>query len=275
MNGWDVENWIDETELSGTDYFEYWNDLEKEKEKEWYVLNDDFAKVEEYLDKIGLPNDLKKCVEILKTDYAKTIEGTGIDLAAGTLWAAPHIFNLGKIDKLYCLEFSRHRLLFIGTKMLNHYSIPKNKVTLVYGSFYKLQLDNDSIDFVILSAAFHHAERPHDLLSEVYRVLRTGGICIIIGEHPAYYYKALVKNYIKMILMIVLPRIYRNNFFKDRTYIKALIPSKSELFPTDPIAGDHYYTLREYRSMFIENNFHYKKVCGHKSNQQSFILIKK
>jgi ubiquinone/menaquinone biosynthesis C-methylase UbiE len=85
-------------------------------------------------------------------------------MAAGNLWAVPRLLRLGTVDKIYCLEYSKHRLLQIGPAVLEYYGVPKERVVLALGSFYDLHLKNKSLDFVFMSQAFHHADDPNRLL---------------------------------------------------------------------------------------------------------------
>jgi len=124
---WRVENWISDEHIDQVEYSCYWNDEEQEKAKVWYVLDGNFARMEDYLAKVGLTRDLTHCVEILRTEFGTEFGGTGIDLAAGNLWAAPFLLEQGA-ERLYCLEFSRHRLLKIGPVVLDHYHVPQDKV---------------------------------------------------------------------------------------------------------------------------------------------------
>lgn len=127
--------------------------------------------MEVYLKKSGLVDDLYNSIMIAKK-YGIKINGIGVDLAAGNLWAIPHLNKLGDFEKLYCLEYSRHRLFKLGITVLNHYSVPCEKTILVYGNFYNLHLPDKPVDFLFLSQSFHHAENPDDLLKEMRRVLK-------------------------------------------------------------------------------------------------------
>jgi ubiquinone/menaquinone biosynthesis C-methylase UbiE len=42
--------------------------------------------------------------------------------------------------------------------------VPPEKIVLARGTFYDLHLPDGSVDFVLLSQAFHHADRPGELL---------------------------------------------------------------------------------------------------------------
>ena len=132
---WTVERWISDEDVSELEYSTYWNDEQAERDKPFDVLDDDFSKLERYLGEVGLVNDLTTCLSALSTPLA----GRGIDLAAGTLWAAPILLDAGAVERLYCLEYSRHRLLSIGPHVLQHYGVSPERVVLVYGSFYDLR----------------------------------------------------------------------------------------------------------------------------------------
>ena len=273
MSIFNIEYWLTDSEISAIEYSDYWNNEEKEKSKEWYILDGDFSKMENYLQKTGLLKDLMQCVECLKVDFKFELHGQGIDLAAGNLWAVPYLFDLGKIDKLYCLEFSRHRLLKIGPKVLDHYSVPQEKIVLVLGSFYDLHIKDNSLDFVFLSQAFHHADKPDKLLSEIHRVLKPNGVVIIIGEHILNYRKVQLKHAIKFVISTFIPDKVQQALFGETFQVKTLITKSGELPLTDPILGDHRYTNNEYWSFFAKYNFRIKHFKKQKSQFQSFVLV--
>lgn len=267
-----VEFWLPETQDSKLKYSAYWNDDEIEKTKAWYVLNGNFAEMANHLKNTGLPADLERSVSILKTDFGINLGGTGIDLAAGNLWAVPYLFEMGVIQKLYCLEYSKHRLLKIGPTVLGHFNVPIDRVVLVYGSFYHLHIEDNSIDFVLLSSAFHHADEPHKLLSEIQRVLKKNGVIIIIGEHIIRYHKAYIRNAIKFFISKFMPANLQEAIFSRTFQAFSLFPEPNQLFPPDPVSGDHYYTLQEYRTMF--SKYHFRHFINKKSQFQSFVLVK-
>ena len=275
MKKWNIESWINDSKLNKIEYIEYWNNEEKEKSKEWYILDGDFSRMEEHLQRIGLPNDLKRCVELLANNLNYELRGVGIDLAAGTLWAVPHLFKLGRIERLYCLECSKHRLLKIGPKVLEHYNVPKDKVTLVFGDFYDLHIKDNSLDFILLSSAFHHAGEPFKLLSEIQRVIKPKGIVIIIGEHAINCFKLYLNNTIKFFLSIFIPQKIQKEIFGRAFEVKTLFPRLQKLLPCDPISGDHYYTIFDYRTMFKKCGFKMRHLKGRSSQYQSFILMHK
>ena len=219
-------------------FFRYWNDQEAEKTKWCNVADGNFEKMEAHVSDLELVRDFDQCVDHVESKLGRRLGGCGIDIAAGTLWAAPHLFRRLSIEHLHFLEYSYHRLVKLGPEVLEHYNIPKNRVTLAFGSFYDLKLEDESLDFAFMAQAFHHAAEPQRLLQEIHRVLKPGGTVIIIGEHQIY---------------------------------TRIAPSY------DPVLGDHYYRIEEYEKMFgEEGSFSMEHVMSKPVHMdfQSFILTK-
>ncbi len=273
MTEYNVEYWIDDLDLKKSDHSEYWNDEEQEKNKEWNILNGNFSKMEDYLDKVGLSQDLQECIDVLESEFHRKLKGIGIDLGAGNLWAAHYLFASGDIDKLYCLEYAKHRLLKLGPKVLEHYEIPRDKVTLVLGSFYDLHIADKSMDFAFLSEAFHHADKPEKLLNEINRVLTQDGIVIIIGEHIVNAAKGYIYYILKLLISRFIPRRVQKKLLGRTFHVKGLIPKPGNLYPANTVTGDHYYTNREYRKIFLKCGFKIKRMRLRDSQFQSFILL--
>jgi ubiquinone/menaquinone biosynthesis C-methylase UbiE len=58
------------------------------------------------------------------------------------------------------------------------------KVEPVCGEFVPLLIDDHSIDVAVMSSAFHHSDRPRELLDELRRVLVPGGCIVLLNETP-------------------------------------------------------------------------------------------
>jgi SAM-dependent methyltransferase len=268
VSTWTVERWLSEDTVAGIEYSGYWNDESAEREKPFHVVDNDFGKLEHYLQEVGLTDDLRACIGTLEVPLA----GRGIDLAAGALWAAPLLLNAGPVEQLYCLEYSKHRLLTLGPRVLEHYDVSPERVVLVYGSFYELRLDASSLDFAFLSQAFHHADRPAALLGELRRVLKPDGVVIIIGEHivrPRHY--ALYAA--RALASLALPRGAQRRVLGHELEVHvSLRPTATDVMPNDPLLGDHVYSASDYRAMFTGAGFAMRRVHRTRSHYQSFVL---
>ena len=115
---------------------------------------------------------------------------------------------------------------------------------LCLGSFYDLRLDDDSVDFVLLAQALHHADRPERLLGEVGRVLKRGGTLYVIGEHLV----ADPRVSLRRRLAASLPARLQLRLFGR------IVPRSPEL-PVDPVVGDHHYLRRDYERMLAAAGF--------------------
>lgn len=271
--GYLVERWISRQDASGIAYAEYWNDKAAEAKKDWNVLDKGFGEMEAMLAVEGFAEDIRRCRQALEDWTGNPLGGQGIDLAAGCLWAVPVLFESPGISHLHCLEYSEHRLLMLGPRVLSHYGISRDRVTLVYGSFYELQLTSQSLDFVLLASAFHHADNPARLLGEIHRVLKPGGKVIVTGEP----WVTLTGQYLKYIGKLILPRLIPaamlRKLFGGRIPSRAVWPPNREnVFPVDPVLGDHLYTLGEYNELFRRAGFQYRAVPG--KHMRAFILLR-
>src|SRR5262249_11800298 len=161
---------------------------------------------------------------------------------------------------LYCLELSHHRLCDLGPRVLDHYGVLRDRVVLAHGSFYRLRLDDHTLDFAFLSQAFHHAERPAELLREIDRVLRPGGVAIIIGEHriPAM---ARARHAAKAVITLATPRrVHRRVLSAPVSVRRGIRPLGADLCAPDRVLGDRVYSMPEYRTMFREVGFEARHV---------------
>ena len=233
-----VRRWLDADQIRAIEYSEYWNDEAAERSKEWWTLEGDFGPMETYL---TVQTTLARELEDLLAEAPP--RGVGADLAAGTLWAVPRLVAHGA-EMVYAVEYSEHRLLKLGPGLLSHYGVPPERVVLCLGSFYDVRLDGDSLDFVLLAQALHHADRPDVLLGEIERVLRPGGTLYVIGEHlvddPHVSFRRRVAARLPASLQL---RLFGR-----------LVPRSPEL-PVDPVLGDHVYFRRDYREMLARAGF--------------------
>lgn len=274
MSDWTTEYWLLESQITDVMYSSYWNDEEEEKSKAWYILDGDFSKMENYLENTGLIEDLRTCIDILNDQFDRQLAGVGIDLAAGNLWAIPHILSCSDVRQVYALEYSKHRLFILGPAVLDHYHVPREKVILALGSFYDLKVEDESLDFILMSQAFHHANDPIRLLEELCRVLKPNGTIIIIGEHIIHYYRILARHILKVILSRVVPKNTQTRIFgKVLTKPKLIIPFKT-LVPPDPVLGDHCYSDAKYWTLFSRYGFRVRCVRNRSSQFQSFVLVR-
>ena len=263
--------------LSGADrlrYADYWNDEEEERRKPFWVLDGDFSRMEAYLTEIGLPAQMEESVRVARVRFGRGLGGVGVDLGAGTLWAVPYLFRLGTVDHVYCVEYSRHRLLKLGPAVLEHYGVSSDRVTLALGDIHRLRLADHSVDFVFLSAAFHHSDTPGALLSEIRRVLRPSGLVIVTGEHMTDGSRPdRLRHMAKFVASRMLPDAIQQRLFGRSLQVARLMRRDEDLLPGDDRLGDHEYTLAQYEQLFSTGGFVSQNVRRDGWAFQAFVLI--
>ncbi len=198
---YEIETWIDASLTADLPYADYWNDEKREAEKGHLHITrlEDRDRVDAYLARTGIMGDLAACLTRCPP------RGVGADLAAGICWPAPQILAHPQVERLYCVEYSRHRLTTSAPIYLASHQVDPDWVRLALGSFYDIQLPDQSLDFIVLAASFHHADDPDRLLGEVRRLLKTDGWVILIGEPVVRFSERLLTYYGRLILGNVLP----------------------------------------------------------------------
>jgi len=252
----EIEYWITHPEDNRILSSKYWNDEKEEEKKDWYILDGNTEKLMKYL---KVESTLFKEYESI-TRYAEArhchVRGSGIDIAAGVCWTTALLSRISVVEKIYALEISYHRLVKIAPAVFKLFHASTSKIIRVLGNFYSLKIPDESMDFCFMSQAFHHASEPHELLSELKRVLKPNGFILIIGEDPISdlrYVKAFMKNLVKLGMSSL-------GFKTNAT--KKIFPRISDLFPVDKVTGDHHYHIRDYRRIFREEGFELKHNRG-------------
>ncbi|MFW5487273.1 MAG: class I SAM-dependent methyltransferase [Desulfovibrio sp.] len=253
--GYPVQVWLEEHELKQIEYSAYWNDEQAEQDKDWWVLDGDFSRMEDYLKRTGTLGALQRCIA-KAGELGRPVRGTGADVAAGVLWAVPHLISAGA-GKVHCIEFSQHRLLKLGPAVLEQYGVGTAQAELCLGSFYDIRLPDCSLDFVLLSTSFHHAKRPQELLEQVKRILKPSGCVLMFGEYAAT--RPSLGVYLTQAAQALCSRLPKGvqESITGKVYPKAeWLPNFEELNPPDdPVMGDHFFTLEEYGAFFAEAGF--------------------
>ena len=266
-----IEHWLSEKEIRATAYSDYWNNEQIENLKPWDVLEHGFSALTRHLEETGLRRQLEDCLDSA-TRHRRPLRGIGADLGCGVFWTAPLLLQQG-IDKVYGVEYSKHRLLKIGPRVLDHYAIPPDKVVLCLGSFYDLQLSDQQLDFVVLAEAFHHADDPERLLREIRRVLKADGVVLILGEHIMAPETLLYARHIaKSVASRVIPLPLQHRLLGRTISTESFLPSLREILKPDVVMGDHYYLPREYREMFSSYGFQYERIKTQGCPFQAFVL---
>lgn len=258
-----IYQWNNKSELKQLESYQYWNNEAEEKKKEWDIRDGNFKKLNQYLWHSGLKRDLIKAIQL--SGLRSKTKLRGIELGGGVCWSAPVLFNYLNILEMQFLEFSEHRITKIAPLILEHYRIPEDKVKLILGSFYEIKCPDESMDFIVLSQAFHHAANVECLLAEMNRVLKKEGVVIIIGEH---------NRGTKFVFHCMAQRIWDilcGEYHSEHIELY----KQSGCLGVDKRLGDRYYSVWSYAKMFRKYQFECKRIRTSKEEHFGFILRKK
>lgn len=255
----------------GLPFAGYWNDEAAERAKAWHIGEKGFAPMEAHLASAGLLRQLDQSLQVAQA-FGLKISGQGADLACGTAWASAHLLRTAPIERMYCIEYSEHRLLKMAPVLLAHYVIPLDKAVLCLGSFYELNLADGSLDFALLSEAFHHADDPRRLLAELRRVLKPRAVVLIIGEHDLGGPWRLRARNAARFVAARFPAAAQRRVFGRIVSAEPLFAPIRDLLRPDPVVGDHYYLREDYFSMFSEAGFAAHRFTTQGSRSQGFVL---
>lgn len=225
-----LETWLSDEQLDSIYTSSYWNNIDEEKKKPWWIEAGDYAKCLDYLESSRLLFQYRESEKFIGGSRGNAL--IVADLAAGIGWTSALLSKLPQVSQVHAVEISKHRLGPLFEHSVKMLAGEESKIFRHLGSFYDLHFENNSIDLIYLSQAFHHADKPLRLLVECDRVLKNKGRIVLVGEH---YIGA--KRVLRRFLLTLLRR-------------KKLTTDFYELFPPDEVLGDHYYRRSDYYFMF-------------------------
>lgn len=124
---------------------------------------------------VEAPDMLRSMGELLSGLYlGKTM--TVLEFAAGTCWFSRYL------NQLRCKTIScdvSETALEIGRRLFSEYPIIGNLVSeplFIHYDGNKINLASESVDRIICNDGFHHVPNQHEVISELARVLKPGGI---------------------------------------------------------------------------------------------------
>jgi len=226
-----VEKWILDEDLEKIYTAEYWNNIELEKKKAWWIAEGEYQNCRNYIKESGLLAEAEKAIEL-----SRIRDSTGkcevVDLAAGIGWFSALISRIPNVSEIHAVEISDHRIGILCEHAFKMLDGEAEKLHRYLGSFYETQLKTGSVDFIFLSQAFHHADNPLHLLVECDRLLKKGGKIVLIGEHFIDW-KSVARR-----------------FFGEMARRRTITFRFFDLFEPDPLLGDHYYMVQHYQFLF-------------------------
>jgi SAM-dependent methyltransferase len=121
-------------------------------------------------------------------DWGRVLPGeaTVLELGCGSGWLAGLLSRRDDVARVIAWDASERLLSEVVPAMVQLVEGDPAKIDRVCGRFAPLVLDDASVDAVVMSSAFHHADDADALLAEISRVLRPGGCLVLLNETPLH-----------------------------------------------------------------------------------------
>lgn len=109
--------------------------------------------------------------------------GKIVDLGAGTCWVTAELSKLDSVDEVVAVDLSPVFFQQVGTRMIRELDGNVDKIRFVAGTYEEVPEPDGTFDVALLIASIHHAIAPLRVLLEARRLLRQGGLLLMI-ENP-------------------------------------------------------------------------------------------
>lgn len=242
-----LEEWISKETIHSMYSSSYWNDIENDMKKPWWIETPNDTRLLDYLNQAGLKSEVEKVIDAVQ------LHGNILDMAAGTCWLSAILSQNEKINRIDAVEFSLHRIEKLAPITIEAMNGHSTKINRILGSFYDIHRNAEYYDSIVLSQAFHHAQYPLKLFHECDRVLKRGGTIIMIGEH------------------IITPMLILKNIIKSFLNGRPIFSVHSLFYHHNDPLGDHHYHLSDYEFLFFSYGYSLKILKSNLTN--SYILI--
>lgn len=267
MTKYACTQWLADEDVLKIETAAYWNDREAEKKKKQFQVSSDSSAPFEEIPKYrciseqahGLISDL--------SDKGWSIGGRGVSLASGVCWLEADLLDAyPAISHLTCVELSLHRIFEIAPGILERKKIAPERVTLAAGDIMRTPIEAHSLDFAMICQGFHHVSDPEGLLAEMSRILKPEAPILILGEHywplPVQIDRA-ARHVVKWAID-----------YKGTRQRCSIVPTFTDLFPYDPVKGDHHYRPETYARMFSQAGYQHIRRASAAYREQGFALYR-
>jgi SAM-dependent methyltransferase len=234
-------NWISEQTEKGRSQFDVCFE-EKHPDFKHYVSN-----AESYLRVIQQECNFYDALNCFDWPQLLKNAETILDLGCGGGWLSARISVFDGPQTIYALDSSRRFLYSLLPEVIKKMGGEEKKIYPIEGLFMPLLFPDSSLDAIVASSVFHHAENLPALFRECRRKIKPGGRLFILNETPYSGIRHLLstsKAFIRIFLNLSLHR-----------YIEAGPSISSSGFLYDPQLGDRDYPLWYWHKAITASGF--------------------
>lgn len=157
--------------------FDYWNNVEMEKTKPYWVEEERGESLHDYLRR---QTNLERGFEDALAFAAKLgpLGGACLEIGAGTGWTTARLSGL-PVETITAVDFSRHRIEVLAPRVLRLMGGNPAKVRFVSADIFALELPPGEFNAVVLNQAFYMFSPLQRLAEMLFAWLKPGGVAII------------------------------------------------------------------------------------------------
>jgi SAM-dependent methyltransferase len=171
-----------------------------------------------------------------------------LDLGCGSGWLTALLTRHPRVEKIVAWDASPALLKSVLPATVSLAGGDLSKVERVCGHFTPLLLDDDSIDLVVMSSAFHHCSTPVALLDDLSRVIRGRGGIVLLNEVPL-----AIPHMLASIATRALAAIVNSSTTKVTVIAPGHVAADHVLY--DDVLGDRALTRAQYLRLFRSRDF--------------------
>lgn len=213
-------------------YEKYWNDLENEKGKAYWIEEESDLKLMKFIQE---QTNLERCfIDSLNfaNKNSKEIHGNVIDIGAGVAWGSAILSKINAVQSITAVDLSEHRLVKIAPLVFKQMDGKIEKFNPKIIDFFKYPLPTNHYNVAVFCQALCMFPDINNTLKRVSELLVPGGLLIvtcerITPEFPPYSFKGIKRR------------------------VSHLIRGRAD------ISGNHFYTDSEYKTAIERNGFEY------------------
>jgi ubiquinone/menaquinone biosynthesis C-methylase UbiE len=190
--------------------------------------------------------NLVPAIERLDWPMLCPVRSTVLDLGCGSGWLSAVLSKQPNVERVIAWDSSPHLLNDALPRVFELIGGETSKLEAVCGGFTPLLLDDQSIDVVVMSSAFHHAPDPDTLLEELRRTLVPQGMVALLNETP--WHPLGMLGFATRMYAVAVANLLGGQFRRG-----GHLGAEHALY--DDALGDRAYTLRTWRRMIARAGF--------------------
>lgn len=203
----------------------YWNDIELEKTKPYWIEDDSDPKLLNFL---KTDTNLLRCFEdsiLFCNEFLGSVKGNVLDVGSGVAWSSAVISRIKDVDSITANDYSEHRLTKVAPLVFKQMGGDKSKFRTLVGDFMEMEFPAGSYDVILFCQALYMYQDLDSVLKKVFSMLRENGVLMVVCERiTPEYSKSSPQYYFRKIKQILKGRSDHsgNNFYVDSEYKNAI-----------------------------------------------------